>query len=85
MLQIIHSIKVKDDPILCTQVTAALLLLCGNKLTADMRCCELWHTSGRGGHAGPFKHRMDIAGIKICLACLSAMMETIETVMLIDY
>ena len=41
--------------------------------------------SRQGGRGGPFKHMMDVTGIEICLACLSAIKETLETFKLREY
>ena len=59
--------------------SAALLLLDG-----DGAALLLWQTSDVVPHSRvgvtwrPYKHMMNVTGVKICLACLSATKETLE-------
>ena len=60
--------------------TAALPLLSGHLLFCCYCTCWMLHTAMLGGHGGPFKHMVDVTGVEICQACLSATMkETLET------
>ena len=63
------------------------LLCCCCSVATGQRCCHgrllvLLHTARWGGLEGLFKHMMDVTGIKICLACLSAIKKTLETIKL---
>ena len=77
-------IQSNHDPAHCqsAQVTALSLLCCCCCLmatTAYSRRLVLLHTPVQGGCGWPFEHIMDVTDVKICLACLSAMEEILET------
>ena len=51
-------------------------------VAARRRCCDsrcsVLRTAEQGRSGGPFKHIMDVTGVEICWACLSAIKETVE-------
>ena len=68
----------------------ALRLLRGCCSVATRRhCCDgrrlVLRTAEQGGRGRPCKHMMDVTGVEISWACLSARKETLETFKLRDY
>ena len=43
------------------------------------------HTAEQGERGVPFRHMMDVTGVKICWGCLSAIIETLETFKFREY
>ena len=81
-------IQSNNDPFLSvSSLPEFRLLCCSCSVATGQRCCHgrllvLLHTARWGGLEGLFKHKMDVTGIKICLACLSAIKKTLETIKL---
>ena len=78
-------------PLFAVSSLSALRLLCCCCWVAswllgwDSSLWVLQRIALQGGHGGPFKHMMDVTGIKIFPACLAAMKETLETFKLREY
>ena len=70
----------QSPPLLCSQLTArpkaAVLLLLGGYPTI---CRLVLCTAEQEGRGGPIKHMMDVTGVEICWACLTAIRKTLET------
>ena len=77
-------------PVFAVSSRPALRLLRGCcSVAAGGRCCDgicrVLRTAEHGGGGGPFKHMMDVTGVEICWAFLSAIKESLETFKLKDY
>ena len=84
-------IQNNHQPFFAVSSLHALRLLCGCcqcSVVTRLHCCNgrrlVLLTAEQGGRGGPCKHMMDVTGIKICWACLSARKETLETFKLRD-
>ena len=84
----------KSSILLCSQLTASpyaavWLLHCGVQaalqLLQSLGRCQVLQTAEKRGHRGPFKHMIDVTGIEVCWACLSAIQEPLEIFKLRDY
>ena len=80
-------IQSNHHPCLAVSSLQALRLLCASCgccsvaarwCSCNTRCWVLL-TAEQGECGGPCKHMMDVTGVKICWACLSARNETLET------
>ena len=82
-------IQSNHNPFFAVGPLPALRLLRWCSWVATGRRCDgrlrMLHTAEQGGRGVPFKHMMDVTGIEICCAWLSAIKETLETFKLRDY